>query len=294
MKPYLYLGLDDEQVPDSVTHVIVDESVTAIKQSAFDGCYHLVSIIMRDNVKRIEDYTFNYCIALRFLRLSRTLEYIGYQAFYRCDSLEALLLPSTVKYIEERAFDSCQSLRLIILPHDIELRLVREKIIPGTGIYRIAEASGVAYRVRNEWGGVTDESIRRVNEWLLHYMDAAPFHKLCYTSSITVKEINDYLSENGNDSALQIDTVHGMTPLHILTMNPHAPADAIAALLTSNMEAVFFLETSQQKTPLEYARDYNVDGLIAMIAVLCNHKNSPIAIEVNMRADNGNKRRRIE
>ena len=52
-------------------------------------------------------------------------------------------------------------------------------------------------------------------------------------------KINDYLTENGNDSTLQIDPFHGMTPLHMLSMNSHAHADSIASLLNSNMEAFF-------------------------------------------------------
>ncbi len=65
-------------------------------------------------------------------------------------------------------------------------------------------------------------------------MDEAPFHKVCYhNSSITTKNINDYLNEHGNDSALlAIDPYHDMSPLHMLSMNPHTPvADAIAELL---------------------------------------------------------------
>ena len=70
-----------------------------------------------------------------------------------------------------------------------------------------------------------------------HHMDEALFHKLCYDSSITTKQLNAYLNEYGNDSALAIDPYHVMTPLHMLAMNPHAPADAIAALLDVNVDA---------------------------------------------------------
>ena len=61
---------------------------------------------------------------------------------------------------------------------------------------------------------------------------------------------------------LQTDATYGMTPLHLLMMNPHAPAETIAALLDTNMEAVLCLD-NQQKTPLEYARDYNAGGLVS-------------------------------
>lgn len=55
----------------------------------------------------------------------------------------------------------------------------------------------------------------------------------------------------------------------MLSINPHAPADSIAALLNSNM-------ANQQKTPPDYARDYNGSGLVGIISGLCNHKNSTI------------------
>ena len=82
------------------------------------------------------------------------------------------------------------------------------------------------------------------------------------------KNIIDYLDESGKDYALQIDMTHGMTPLHMLTMNPHASADTITSLLDSNMEASFCSD-NQKKAQLDYERDYNFGGLLAMITGLC-------------------------
>ena len=104
-------------------------------------------------------------------------------------------------------------------------------------------------------------------------MDAAPFHKLCYDSSVTTKQINEYLAEHGNDSALAIDTIHGMTPLHMLSMNPYAPAESIAALLKPDKAAAFCLDNTD-KSPLDYVKAYNADGLVAIINTLCIHKDS--------------------
>ena len=64
-----------------------------------------------------------------------------------------------------------------------------------------------------------------------------------------------------------------MTPLHMLSMNPHAPADAIAALLDINVEVAFRLD-NEMKMSLDYTRDYNVGGLVAAINGLCNHRNA--------------------
>jgi len=62
------------------------------------------------------------------------------------------------------------------------------------------------------------------------------------TCPLQQSKSHDYLTENGDDAAIQIDTIHGMTHLHMLTMNPHAQADAIAALFNSNMKAVFCVD----------------------------------------------------
>ncbi len=86
--------------------------------------------------------------------------------------------------------------------------------------------------------------------------------------------MNTFLNyaDNNITPRLQTDQIHGMTPLHLLSMNPYAPADAIASLLNFNMEAIFSVD-NQQKTPLDCRREYNVGGLVGMIMGLCNQKN---------------------
>ena len=286
MRLCLYRGLDDEEVPDDATHVIVDNSVTVIKKDAFGSLEDLVSIIMGDSVKKIEKDAFYRCPFLRFVRLSKTLEYIGDHAFYGCGSLEALFLPSTVKEIGNETFMYCESLVLLILPNDISIHLsnIGYDIVGKTAIEQIAQNEGVDYEYDSEDEDgitITHESIRRVKEWLIHHMDEAPFHKLCYDSSITATQINKYLDKNGDDAALHIDKIHGMTPLHMLTMNPHAPADAIAALFNANKEAIF-CTNYHEKTPLEYATDHNVCGLIEIVNNLCSHRNSSTSTIVEL------------
>eukprot|EP01083_Nonionella_stella_P032298 88396_1 len=286
MKLYIYRGLHGENVPREVTHVIVDESVTSIKKEAFSRCRHLVSLIMGNNIKRIERHAFYFCIALQFIRLSNTLECIEREAFHECRSLEALFIPLTVTMIEPHAFLDCYSLRLLFLPNGIDFSNVGDVIIYDTAIYRIAKAAGLVYRL-------SCDSHHQVNVWLIHHMDDWPFHRLCYNSSITTKQITSYIGQNGVDSALTIEKIHGMTPLHMLAMNPHAPGDAITALLESNVEAVFSLD-SELKTPLDYARSYNVGGLVGMIVGLCNRRNSSISDERGAKNGSAVKRRRIE
>jgi len=197
-----------------------------------------------------------------------------------------------LKSIGEYAFSWCRSLRLLILPKDIHLSNVGLGVIKAT-ISHIVIAAGVAYE-RDDEGSYTKESNRRVNEWLVHRMDDSPFHKLCYSSVVTTQMIIGYLNKNGKNAVLEIDATYGMTPLHMLTMNPHAPVDSIASLLDCNIETAFCLD-NQQKIPLEYARDYNVVGLVGMIASLCNHRNSLIHVgtDTEKNRESATKRRRI-
>lgn len=63
-------------------------------------------------------------------------------------------------------------------------------------------------------------------------------------------------------------------------MNPNAPTDVVAALLDYVIEGGICLY-NQEKTPLEYVREYNVSGLVGMIACLCGHINSSILVETD-------------
>ncbi len=143
MRLYIYRGFENEFAPKNVSHAIIDDSVTIIKQHAFLECRNLVSVIMGDNVKKIEKWAFLYCFNLKYIRLSKTLEYIGDANFERCACLEAVFLPSTVKLIEWGAFCQCPSLRLIILPDGINKEIFRTIIIYDTAIHEIAETASV-------------------------------------------------------------------------------------------------------------------------------------------------------
>eukprot|EP01083_Nonionella_stella_P255253 876340_1 len=189
MKLHIYRGLDRKTYPPGldVTHVIVHESVTAIKKGAFVECRHLVSVIMGDSVKRIEGAAFGFCTALKFIRLSKTLEYIGLRAFYGCESLEALFLPSTVKTIVHSAFRGCPSLRLAILPNCIDLQNIGLVFIH-TYLLQLAISAGV---IEGYISSDANEQ-QHVHNWLIHHMDAVPFHKICYDSSVNTQTIHDY------------------------------------------------------------------------------------------------------
>ena len=58
MRLYFYQGLENEKVPEDVTHVIINDVVTIIKKLGFCMYKYLLSIITDYNVNRIEEQAF--------------------------------------------------------------------------------------------------------------------------------------------------------------------------------------------------------------------------------------------
>ena len=181
-------------------------------------------------------------------------------------------------------------MRLSILPIDIDLKNGSSGILGHTLIVR-----GIVRGI-GQTGGTKLGGTYLQYEYSLTHMDQSvpiPQALLQLVHNDHTDQRLHYLNHNVNCSALQIDGKHGMSLLHMIAMNPHAPVDTIAALFDSNMDDVF-CSNYQVKTPLEYARYYNVGGLIGMIAGLCNYKNSSILIERDIYHEIVAKRRKIE
>jgi len=79
------------------------------------------------------------------------------------------------------------------------------------------------------------------------------------------------LQEGPTLVCLQGDRYHGMTPLHMLAMNPHASGDTFGALLEHSLDAVLCTD-GEEKTPIQHARESNVSGLLRIIHELSMHR----------------------
>ena len=79
---YIYNGVD--RVPNDVTHVRVDRSVTLFPYEAFYNRRQLEVVELPEGLIRIEN-----------------------KAFYECRNLKRINIPSTVTEIGEKAFDTC-------------------------------------------------------------------------------------------------------------------------------------------------------------------------------------------
>ena len=77
----------------------IPNSVTAIGELAFSGCYSLTSMDIPNSVTAIGELAFKSCSSLGSIRLPNTLTDIEFGVFYGCKQLESLTIPASVTSI---------------------------------------------------------------------------------------------------------------------------------------------------------------------------------------------------
>ncbi len=95
---------------DSLTSILIPDSVTTIGSYAFYNCDSLTSILIPDSVTTIGSYTFYNCYSLTSITIGNSVETIGDRAFENCSSLTSIVIPDSVETIGEYAFYGCTSL----------------------------------------------------------------------------------------------------------------------------------------------------------------------------------------
>lgn len=86
-----------------------ENTVTVIKQSAFEKCKVLQSINL-SNVETIEGNAFMECISLVSLNLPNLTSLANY-AFATCTSLETIIAPKNINWLGGRLFSGCTALQ---------------------------------------------------------------------------------------------------------------------------------------------------------------------------------------
>lgn len=104
---------------ETLTSIIIPNSVTNIGHGAFDNCRNLESISIPNGVTKIENDVFAYCSSLTLITIPNSVETIGEEAFYYCSSLTSITIPNSVKNIKSYAFKRCSSLTSITIPNSV-------------------------------------------------------------------------------------------------------------------------------------------------------------------------------
>ena len=142
----LYMKVNEEYV--SVTDIVIPDTVTEIKSSAFSGCTSLTSVTIGNSVTSIGYDAFYGCRNLQYNEydngyylgnennkyvalikakskyitscdIHNGTKVIGSDAFSGCTSLTSITIPDSVTSIGRHAFDGCTSLTSITIPDSV-------------------------------------------------------------------------------------------------------------------------------------------------------------------------------
>lgn len=95
-------------------NVILADTVTEVRDGAFENGHRVENITLSRNLKRIGDRAFKNC-HVRSITLPDGIEYIGEKAFEDCRSLESINLPDSIQFIGKDAFNTYTVLNLFEL-----------------------------------------------------------------------------------------------------------------------------------------------------------------------------------
>ena len=107
---YYYEYSGSINIPESVTYIYVEYSVTSIGDCAFRDCSSLTAITIPESVTSIGDEAFYHCGSLTTVTIPEGVTSIGEGVFRNCNSLASIVLPKTIESIDCYAFAGCSAL----------------------------------------------------------------------------------------------------------------------------------------------------------------------------------------
>ncbi len=104
------IGSQAFYVCSNLTSVTMGSSVTVIGEGAFAGCRSLTGLTIPDSVTTISDSMFVGCTGLTSVTFGESVTTIGPLAFYGCTGLTEIIIPDSVTTIGKEAFEYCSGL----------------------------------------------------------------------------------------------------------------------------------------------------------------------------------------
>ena len=104
-------------IPDKIDGKVV----SALGQGVFQESDTLTEIVMPDTVKKIGFNTFAYCTKLTKVTMPKYITEIGTGAFNGCKSITSITLPETLTTLKKYAFSGCSALKSVVIPSKITI-----------------------------------------------------------------------------------------------------------------------------------------------------------------------------
>lgn len=93
-----------------LSELVIPNSVTFIRDSAFNGCSGLTSITIPHSVTSIGNNAFYGCSGITSITIPHSVTSIGNYAFYECSKLETINIGYRIQTIGNSSFGSCPEL----------------------------------------------------------------------------------------------------------------------------------------------------------------------------------------
>ena len=97
----------------SIENYNIPSNVTSIGDYAFEKCDSLTSIVIGDSVTKIENHAFFTCVNLMSAIIMGNVQHIGAFAFAGCDHLTYMVISGSVTSVGDYAFYNCWNLKEI-------------------------------------------------------------------------------------------------------------------------------------------------------------------------------------
>lgn len=123
----------------SLLSIRIPHKIRCIEEQTFDGCVSIKSIELPNDLTTIGNHAFRNCFALQYIKIPEKVLEIGVCAFYGCIGLTSINIPDSVNSIGSHAFAKCFSLQSVNIPRNVhsvkygifeECRSLQSIIIP--------------------------------------------------------------------------------------------------------------------------------------------------------------------